>query len=272
MQINGRTILHGIMGNPVSHSLSPVMHNSAFAALHLNAAYVPFAVSDVAAAMIGFRAMGIRGVSVTIPHKQAVIALLDAIDPVAAKIGAVNTLDIQNGRITGHNTDWIGANRALEEKTALPGKKILILGAGGSARAIGFGLLEAGSEILLASRTAASGIELAQTLACPWHPLNEIAELSADCLINATSEGMAPHTDVSLVPKECLSRFSVVMDIVYAPLETKLLREAREAGCQMVNGLAMLLYQGVAQFELWTGRKAPVEIMRQSLLAALAAK
>jgi shikimate dehydrogenase len=129
MQINGRTILHGIMGNPVSHSLSPAMHNSAFAALNLNAAYVPFRVSDVAAAMIGFRAMGIRGVSVTIPHKLAVIALLDDIDPVAAKIGAVNTLDIQNGRITGHNTDWIGANRALAEKAALPGKKILILGA-----------------------------------------------------------------------------------------------------------------------------------------------
>jgi shikimate dehydrogenase len=272
MQINGRTILHGIMGNQVSHSLSPAMHNSAFAALHLNAAYVPFAVSDVADAMIGFRALGIRGVSVTIPHKQAVIALLDDIDPVAAKIGAVNTLDIQNGRITGHNTDWLGANRALEEKTSLPGKKILILGAGGSARAIGFGLLEQGAKILLASRTAASGIELAQTLGCPWHPLNEIAELSADCLINTTSVGMAPRTDVSLVPKECLSRFSVVMDIVYAPLETKLLREAREAGCQVVNGLAMLLYQGVAQFELWTGRKAPVEIMRESLLAALAAK
>jgi shikimate dehydrogenase len=160
MQINGRTILHGIMGNPVSQSLSPAMHNSAFAALNLNAAYVPFRISDVAAAMIGFRAMGIRGVSVTIPHKQAVSAHLDDIDPVAAKIGAVNTLDIQNGRITGHNTDWIGANRALAEKTALPGKKILILGAGGSAQAIGFGLLEAGAELLLASRTAAKGIEL----------------------------------------------------------------------------------------------------------------
>jgi len=272
MRINGRTILHGIMGNPVSHSLSPAMHNSAFAALQLNAAYVPFPVSDVAAAMTGFRALGIRGVSVTIPHKQAVIALLDDIDPVAAKIGAVNTLDIQHGRIIGHNTDWLGANRALAEKTALPGKKMLILGAGGSARAIGFGLLEAGAEILLASRTAAKGRELAQTLGCPWHPLSEIPQLTADCLVNATSVGMAPHTDVSLVPRECLSRYAVVMDIVYAPRETKLLREAKEAGCQVVNGLAMLLYQGVAQFELWTGRPAPIDIMRDSLLAALAAK
>lgn len=272
MQINGSTILHGIMGNPVSHSLSPAMHNSAFAALRLNAAYVPLPVTDVAGAMAGFKALGVRGVSVTIPHKQAVIPHLDALDPVAARIGAVNTLNIENGRITGHNTDWIGANRALAEKIDLPGKKVLILGAGGSARAIGFGLLEAGAQPLVASRTPASGRELARTLGCPWHPVSELPELAADCLVNATSAGMAPHTDVSLAPKACLARFAVVMDIVYAPLETKLLREAREAGCQVVNGLAMLLYQGVAQFELWTGRKAPVETMRESLLAALTAK
>ncbi|MCK9296717.1 MAG: shikimate dehydrogenase [Desulfobulbaceae bacterium] len=272
MRINGSTILHGIMGNPVSHSLSPAMHNSAFAALQLNAAYVPFPVTDVAGAMTGFRALSVRGVSVTIPHKQAVIAYLDDIDPVAARIGAVNTLDIQQGRITGHNTDWLGANRALQEKTNLTGSKVLILGAGGSARAIGFGLLEAGAEIMLASRTAAKGRELARTLNCPWHALEDIPQLAADCLVNATSVGMAPRIEVSLVPKQCLPRFSVVMDIVYAPQETRLLSEAREAGCQVVNGLAMLLYQGVAQFELWTGRTAPVDTMRHSLLAALAAK
>ncbi|RJX32646.1 MAG: shikimate dehydrogenase [Desulfurivibrio sp.] len=272
MRINGSTILHGIMGNPVSHSLSPAMHNSAFAALKLNAAYVPFPVTDVAGAMTGFKALGIRGVSVTIPHKQAVIPHLDEIDPVAARIGAVNTLDIQHGRIIGHNTDWLGANRALQEKITLAGSRVLLLGAGGSARAIGFGLLEAGAHIMLASRTAAKGRELAQTLNCPWHALDEIPDLAADCLVNATSVGMAPQIEASLVPKACLSRFSVVMDIVYAPLETRLLIEASEAGCQVVNGLAMLLYQGVAQFELWTGRPAPVAVMRDSLLAALAAR
>lgn len=272
MQINGKTIIHGIMGNPVNHSLSPAMHNIAFAALNLNAAYVPFPVTDVGAAMTGFRALGIRGVSVTIPHKQTVIAHLDDIDPVAAKIGAVNTLNIENGRITGYNTDWIGANRALAEKIAPAGKKVLILGAGGSARAIGFGLLEAGAEILLASRTSARGRELAATLSCPWHPLEAIPELAADCLVNATSVGMAPHADASLVAGEHLSRFPVVMDIVYAPLTTKLLREAGEAGCRVVNGLAMLLYQGVAQFELWTGREAPVAVMRESLLSSLSTR
>lgn len=272
MQINGSTILHGIMGNPVSHSLSPAMHNSAFAALQLNAVYVPFPVGDVAAAMTGFKALGVRGVSVTIPHKQAVIPHLDSIDPLAARIGAVNTLDIQHGLISGHNTDWIGANRALEEKMPLPGKKVLLLGAGGSARAIGFGLLAAGADVILASRTPDRGRELARTLDCPWQPLRDIAGLNADILVNATSVGMAPQPDASPVPAQYLSRFAVVMDIVYAPLRTRLLREAEEAGCQVVNGLAMLLYQGVAQFELWTGSPAPVEIMRQSLLQGLAAR
>ncbi|MCB2184469.1 MAG: shikimate dehydrogenase [Desulfobulbaceae bacterium] len=269
MKINGKTILHGIMGNPVSHSLSPAMHNSAFASLGLNCAYVPFPTADVQEAMAGFRALGVRGVSVTIPHKQAVIDFLDSIDPVAEKIGAVNTLLITDKKIKGLNTDWIGANRALEDCISLDGKKILILGAGGSARAIGFGLLEAGCSIMLASRTENKGRELAATLDCPWHPLDEIENLKADCLVNATSVGMNPDSNRSLMPRTSLSQFSVVMDIVYAPLETKLLREAKEEGCKVVNGTAMLLYQGVAQFELWTGRPAPLDVMRQELLAAL---
>ena len=269
MQIKGKTILHGIMDNPVSHSLSPAMHNSAFAALNLNCAYVPFPVEDVGAAMAGFRALGVRGVSVTIPHKQAVMAHLDVIDPVAEKIGAVNTLHIEGKTIKGLNTDWIGANRALETHINLQGKKVLLLGAGGSARAIGFGLLEAGAKVILASRTEKNGRELAEHIGCVWHPLDEVSNIEAQCLVNATSVGMTPNTDQSLVPASTLSRFSVVMDIVYAPLETKLLREAKEAGCQTVDGTAMLLYQGVAQFELWTGEKAPVDVMQQKLLAAL---
>ncbi|MFZ5758533.1 MAG: shikimate dehydrogenase [Thermodesulfobacteriota bacterium] len=272
MEINGRTVLHGIMGNPVSHSLSPVMHNSAFAAVGLNAVYVPFPVIDVAPALTGFRAIGVRGVSVTIPHKQAVIPLLDAIDPVAAKIGAVNTLLIDNNRIIGYNTDWLGANRALEEKISLAGCRVLLLGAGGSARAIGFGLIEAGARVVIVSRTAASGRELAAGLGCPWHPLEELPGLTADCLINATSVGMTPHSETSLVPRQLLPGLQVVMDIVYAPLQTRLLREADEAGCRTVDGTAMLLYQGVAQFELWTGKPAPVDVMRHSLLAALAVR
>lgn len=269
MQINGKTVLHGIMGNPVTHSLSPAMHNGAFAATGMNAVYIPFPVTDVAKALDGFRALGVRGVSVTIPHKQAVIPYLDAIDPIAEKIGAVNTLVIDNGSITGLNTDWIGANRALEEQISLAGKDVLLLGAGGSAKAIGFGLLEAGVNVSIVSRTPASGKDLAKLLSCPWHPLHHITNLHSDIIVNATSVGMSPDDQSTLVPKKILDRFSVVMDIVYAPLETRLLKESKDAGCRVVNGLAMLLYQGVAQFELWTAQEAPVDIMRDALLAGI---
>ncbi len=269
MHINGATELYGIMGNPVSHSLSPAMHNGAFAALGLNKAYLPFVVQDVGQAMTGLRALGIKGVSVTIPHKQTVIAHLDSIDPVAKKIGAVNTLVISNGAIHGANTDWLGANRALSEKIPLKGASVLLLGAGGSARAIGFGLLEAGASLTIASRTQEKGVALAKLLGCPWLPLAEATSARGDALVNATSLGMAPQQELLPIAQEALVNFQVVMDIVYAPLKTRLLQAAGQAGCQTINGLAMLLYQGVAQFELWTGLQAPVEVMRQSLLTSL---
>jgi len=269
MEINGATELYGIMGNPVTHSLSPAMHNGAFAALGLNKVYLPFAVQDVGRAMTGMRALGIKGVSVTIPHKQTVIEYLDSIDPVAEKIGAVNTLTINNGAIHGANTDWLGANRALSEKIALKGASVLLLGAGGSARAIGFGLLEAGASLTIASRTPEKGRGLAAVLGCPWLPLAEADKERADALVNATSLGMGAQREMLPIAIDALRNFPVVMDIVYAPLKTRLLQEAEQAGCQTIDGLAMLLYQGTAQFELWTGLQAPVEVMRQSLLTAL---
>ena len=269
MIINGRTRVYGIMGNPVQHSLSPAMHNAAFAHSRINAVYVPFPVDDVGAAVAGFRAAGVCGVSVTIPHKQTVRRFIDEIDKVAAHIGAVNTLHIKDGHILGVNTDWLGANRALREKMELTDKTILILGAGGSARALGFGFQEAGAQVMLASRTPVTGKALAETLGCPWHNLQEIRDLNADALVNATSVGMGENINLSLVPADKVGDFPVVMDIVYSPLETRLLREAREAGCEVVNGLAMLLYQGVAQFELWTGEQAPIHVMYESLRAGL---
>ena len=269
MEINGATELYGIMGNPIAHSLSPAMHNGAFAALGLNKVYLPFAVQDVALAVTGLRALGIKGASVTIPHKQAVIPYLDTIDPIAEKIGAVNTLLINDNTIHGANTDWLGANRALSEKISLKGASVLLLGAGGSARAIGFGLLEAGASLTIASRTPEKGQALAKLLDCPWLPLAEAAAAKGDVLINATSLGMAPQQELLPIAREALTNFGVVMDIVYAPLEPRLLQEAKQAGCQTIDGLAMLLYQGAAQFELWTGRQAPLEVMRQSLLNSL---
>ncbi|MBA3014272.1 MAG: shikimate dehydrogenase [Proteobacteria bacterium] len=272
MPVNGATEVYGILGNPVSHSLSPAMHNAAFQALGLNKVYVPFPAVDAGAAIQGFKALGIRGASVTIPHKQAVIPFLDSIDPVAAKIGAVNTLVINEGLVFGANTDWLGANAALKQLTPLRGKKVLLLGAGGSARAIGFGLLEEGAELTLASRTPATGQALAEVLGCPWAPLNSVIGFAADILINATSVGMGKSTGLSPVPREAVANFALVMDIVYSPLETLLLREAHAAGCRTINGLAMLLYQGVAQFERWTGVQAPVEIMRQELVTGMAGR
>lgn len=270
MQINGATEIYGIIGNPVAHSLSPIMHNSGFAALGLNKVYVPFAATDAAKALAGCRALNVRGLSVTIPHKETVLAHIDSIDPVAEKIGAVNTLLFQENRtIHGLNTDWTGANRALEDELDLKGKTVLLLGAGGSARAIGFGLQEAGARVILASRTAGRLQNLARALGCDRVHLGEIETVQADALVNATSVGMKPLEAATLVPAEILGNFPVVMDIVYSPLETRLLREAKTAGCRVINGLAMLLYQGVAQFEAWTGREAPAEAMRSALMKAI---
>ncbi len=267
MEINAETGLYGIIGDPVSHSRSPVLHNSGFRELALNCVYLAFPVKDVRAALEGLRGLGIKGVSVTIPHKEKVIPYLDHLDPVAEKIGAVNTIVNDNNMLRGLNTDWIGANRALEDKIDLMDRKVLLLGAGGSARAIGFGLQEAGARPIICSRTPARGEALATELGCAWKPMTEMAGIETDILVNATSVGMAPASDSSPVGKDILQRFEVVMDIVYSPLETRLLREAAGAGCRTIDGLAMLFYQGIAQFELWTGRSAPLDVMRKALYA-----
>ena len=269
--VNGETETFGIIGNPVHHSLSPEMHNASFRALGMNCIYVPLPVTDAHKGVEGLKALGFKGVSVTIPHKQDVIPDIDNIDPVAEKIGAVNTLLIKGRGIKaektvyGYNTDWLGANRALEEKISLKGSRVLILGAGGSARAIGFGLLEAGAEVVISNRTINKGESLASRLCCHFCPLDELDQVKADILVNATSVGMVPEVDNTPVPGELLTKFSVVMDIVYAPLQTRLLREAEAAGCQIVDGLAMLLYQGAAQFELWTRKEAPLNVMQEVL-------
>lgn len=270
-RITGATGTFGIVGQPVDHSLSPEMHNAAFQELGLDCVYVPLPTSHIGEGVAGLKALGFRGASVTIPYKQDVIPLVDILDPVAEKIGAVNTLLIQQHgnsgtkTVYGYNTDWIGANQSLEEKIGLKGSRVLILGAGGSARAIGFGLLEAGAEVMLTNRTEAKGRALADQLGCPFYRPEEIAGVKADALVNATSVGMGPHSWKSPVPAELLRNFSVVMDIVYAPLKTRLLTEAETAGCGVVDGLKMLLHQGAAQFKLWTGRDAPLGVMREVL-------
>lgn len=272
MNINGKTKIYGIIGNPVSHSFSPLMHNRGFQTLGLDCAYIPLPVEDVAAGLTGLKGLGLYGASVTIPHKQAIIPLLDYVDPVAEKIGAVNTIEVRREesglKLHGSNTDWIGANRALLDKTELKEKRVVLLGAGGSARAIGFGLQEAGATVVLCSRTESKGRELAKDLGCEWVSLTEVETLEGEILINSTSVGMSGASQAVLISPQGLKKYSVVMDIVYAPLETRLLKDAKQAGCKTVDGLQMLLYQGIAQFELWTGKKAPIDEMRQILLKA----
>ena len=275
--INGSTALHGILGDPVCHSLSPVMHNAAFTAIKLNGLYVPMQVKkeNVGKAVAGLAALGFIGVSVTVPHKETVMEYLDEIDPVARKIGAVNTIFFrrhpEKGTLVsrGFNTDWLGSNHALAEAMKLTGSRALVLGAGGAAKAVGFGLVEAGAEVVITNRSEDRGRELASWLGCDFCPSDSLAEIEATALINTTSVGMEPNTDALPCEAKLLSNFKVVMDIVYAPLQTQLLRQAARAGCATIDGLAMLLYQGAAQFKIWTGRQPPVDVMRAALLEEL---
>ena len=272
MQLNAKTKLCGIIGNPVEHSMSPAIHNAAFEKLNLNYAYLAFSVTDVAGAIHGMRALNIRGFSVTIPHKIEVMKYLDEIDPVAQQIGAVNTVVNNNGYLMGYNTDWLGFVRSLENYTELANKKVVILGAGGAARGIAFGLKQREAQLTILNR--AIEVEMAQTLAkeveCDWGDLEYVEPIQqAEVVVNTTSVGMSPLQDVTVIDPALLQSHQVVYDIVYNPLETRFLREAKARGCRIAPGYEMLLLQGVAQFELWTDKNAPVELMRDILVKRL---
>jgi shikimate dehydrogenase len=267
--INGHTKIYGILGRPVTHSLSPAMHNAAFRELGLNAVYVAFPVTSLAQAVAGLRGLDIQGVSVTIPFKEEIIPLLDDLDPQAARIGAVNTVVNRDGRLTGYNTDWLGALRALKAKTGLKGEHVLILGAGGAARAIAFGVLEESGQVTLTDLDAPRAAALARDLKVAAIPLNAVDQCPAAILVNATPVGMAPKPDDIPINPNLLGRYRLVMDIVYQPLATRLLREAQARGAATIDGLQMLIHQATAQFELWTGRPAPLVIMSRAAYTAL---
>lgn len=273
--ISARTLLYGVIGNPVRQSLSPIIHNGAFKRMGLNAAYLAFEVDDLHAAINGIRGLGVRGVSVTIPFKSEVISYLDQIDPIAEKIKAVNTIVNEKGKLIGYNTDWSGALEALEEKVDLKGRKALLLGAGGSARAIAYGLMERGCQVIISNRSLEKAVELAKEMGClhwPLYPFQDMdetkkcgREMGVDVVINSTSVGMSPQDDQSPFPKEALREGMTVMDIVYQPLRTKLLREAEERGCQTIEGLEMLAYQGATQLQIWTGNRPDVRQIKEDL-------
>lgn len=268
--INGHTQLFGVLGTHVQHSLSPIMHNAGYQVRGINAVYVPLRASAVQDAFAGLKALGFTGVSVTVPHKETIMPMLDVIDPVAKKIGAVNTLVFSRKEertvcCLGTNTDWIGANQALAEVATLAGSKVLVLGAGGAARAIGFGLQEAQAEVYLANRSEDKGRKLAAELGCNFVSLQDLPALRADILVNATAVGMTPEANKTPIDASFLRHFSVVMDIVYAPLKTRLLQEAEAQGCVTVSGVNMLLYQAMEQWRLWFGEEAPKAAMREAL-------
>jgi shikimate dehydrogenase len=267
--VSAATEVYGLIGKPVRHSLSPLMQNRAFAAAGHDAVYAAFEVHDLPGAMAGIRALGLGGASITIPYKEAVLPFLEAVEGPAAKIGAVNTVVNQDGRLVGHNTDAPAAVQALLEKTAVKGKDVLILGAGGAARAVGYGLMEQGGRIHIANRSAEKGERLARAMGADFHPLSGIADAPCDILINSTPVGMHPETEAMPVPAEFLNKGMTVMDIIYNPVRTRLLSAAEAAGARAIDGVSMFVYQGALQFELWTGRKAPVDLMKTVVYAAL---
>ena len=270
--IDSNTRLYAVMGNPVGHSLSPVMHNAAFRQTGHNGVYVALRVTDLPGAVAGIRALNIRGCSVTIPHKVAIMDLLDHVDPVARQIGAVNTIVNEDGRLGGFNSDSPGALAALLEKTPVSKRRVAVIGAGGAARALAHGVKAHGGRLTIVNRSEEKGRRLAIGLESDFCPLVDFSGVGYDILINSTSVGMVPQADQMPVSHACLRPGMTVMDIVYNPLETRLLSAAREAGCTVVDGVAMFVHQGAIQFERWTGKKAPVQLMKKTVLATLGKK
>jgi len=278
--IDGQTQLTGIIGWPVSHSFSPAMHNAAFADLGLNWAYVPLPVPPdrVETAVRGLPALGFRGVNVTVPHKQAVMPFLDEIEAGAKAIGAVNTIVVgEDGRLTGCNTDWSGFLADLEA-LAVParGRDCLVLGAGGSARAVVYALAQAGGRVQVLARRPSQAEQLVGDLrpygagALEARPLTEVcrvaAAANAPLIVNTTPLGMTPREETSPWPNNCpVPPGAYVYDLVYNPRQTHLIQQAQETGCAATNGLGMLLWQGALAFKLWTGVEPSLSVMRAAL-------
>ncbi len=263
--------IYGLIGNPVSHSISPIIHNTLFREMHFNSIYVPFKVDTIGDFMREFRKLDIKGYSVTIPHKETVISHLDAVDPVAKKIGAVNTIVNMDGQLVGYNTDCEAAIKVLEGvdqvsakslgETYLKGKKVTLVGAGGVARAIAFGLKEHQAQITIINRNCGRAQSLARDVGCLARKFDDPQALDTDILINATPVGMFPKIHETPIDKNKLKTDMIVFDTVYNPIETKLLRDAKSQGCRIASGLSMFVHQAAAQFKLWTGKMPSVEII-----------
>lgn len=279
-RIDGQTRLVGLLGFPVEHSLSPCMQNAAFQALSLNYAYVPLRVHprDVPAAVTGLAALGFVGANVTIPHKQAVMPYLDVVSAEAEAIGAVNTIVIKEGLLSGHNVDATGFMAPLEDLGLTgQGLRALVLGAGGAARAVVYGLALTGASVTVLNRTlerARSLVDVigphlpAASLTCGPLTREAIAGIApaVDLVVNTTSLGMPPHEGSSPWPEALpFPPRAIAYDLIYVPAETRLLAAARAAGARTLNGLPMLVHQGAAAFRLWTGCQPPTDLMLRAV-------
>lgn len=267
-----RTVF-GVFGDPIAHSRSPDMHNAAFRDLEMECTYHAFRVSPskLRDALLGAKAMGFGGVNLTVPLKQEALKIVDA-DPLAASIGAINTVDFKEG-MKGYNTDGTGAKHSLEEKgVKINNSRVLIVGAGGASRAIAFQFAKDGADITIANRTASKAIELASDVSsvgissgCGLENLKRLIA-DTDILINSTTLGMHPNTEGTIATAEDMHPELTVFDIVYNPLETRLMKEAKKAGAKTVTGEMMLIYQGAEAFKIWTGVEPSVDVMKKAVL------
>ncbi|MFA5771680.1 MAG: shikimate dehydrogenase [Thermoplasmata archaeon] len=271
-------ILCGLIGYPLKHSISPQMHNAAFDALNLNFAYLPFEIKKyLLKDMMGImRGLNFRGLNVTIPHKESVVKYLDALDASAAEAGAVNTIVNRNGSLIGYNTDIAGFLKALKKyRVDVRGEKAVILGTGGAAKAVALGLLKSDADVAVVGRS----MQKSRKFAKRFQRLGQIeqytfgdvrtAVLDSRLVINCTPIGMHPNTNVSPIDKRCIEKSITIFDVVYNPIKTRLLTYAEEKGAKAISGIDMLVYQGAESFELWTGKKAPIEIMMHAALTNL---
>ena len=279
-EINSHTTLYGVFGNPISHSKSPLMLNCAFKANGINAVYTAFQIEQgtLKEAIQGIRALKFRGVNVTIPYKVEVMSYLDEIDEGARVIGAVNTIVNENGKLIGYNTDGIGYVRSLCEETgiSLQGKRVLLLGAGGAGRGIAYALAKAGAAIVwVSNRTESKADELVSYISLLTEAKSIAPEAIAgiidkvDLVVNNTSLGMHPNINEIPLDPNLLHDKLVVSDIIYTPMETLFLKEAKARGARTHGGLGMFIYQGAYAFEYWTGQQAPIQAMRQIVLQSL---
>jgi 3-dehydroquinate dehydratase / shikimate dehydrogenase len=264
-----KTRVYGVIGDPIGHSLSPVLQNAGFQARTMDAVFLPFLVRDLRDFLLSIERLSIAGFSVTLPHKQAILRHLDDCDPMAAAIGAVNTVVVRGGgKLYGYNTDYVGVLRALERRIPLRGSRALIFGAGGAARAVAFALAESGASVCVCARRASAAKGLARAVGGEVVERPRLRREFFDAIVNATPIGMHPAEGRSPLKARDLN-CRLVFDLIYRPRVTKLMQLAALRGIETVSGVEMFIAQGTAQWEIWTGERAPVDVMRRAVLRAL---